>query len=184
MSQCAECGCKAAEGWALYCVKCSEANMNSEILRLQDLTAKTSRMEHTILRLQELADYRLKLLTKMPSERSDTMSIEAMRQALDALNTTDTHPISSAEQYDKEIRAMEALEDAIADAEEVTVDWEAVAADQALTIALMKQREWVGLTDEEIADLLHPLVVADLSDEQTDYEIARAIEAKLKEKNT
>jgi hypothetical protein len=25
-------------------------------------------MEHTILRLQELADYRLKLLTKMPSQ--------------------------------------------------------------------------------------------------------------------
>ena len=25
MSACAECGCKAFEGWALYCVKCSEA---------------------------------------------------------------------------------------------------------------------------------------------------------------
>ena len=46
------------------------------------------------------------------------MSVEAMKQALDALNTTDTHPISSAEQYLKEIEAMEALEDAIADAEE------------------------------------------------------------------
>ena len=66
-----------------------------------------------------------------------------MKQALDALNTTNTHPISSAEQYDKEIRAMEALEDAIADAEEVAVDWEAVAADQAMTIAMMRQREWV-----------------------------------------
>jgi hypothetical protein len=44
--------------------------------------------------------------------------------------------------------------------------------------------KWQGLTDQEIADLLHPLVVADLSDEQTDYEIARAIETKLKEKNT
>jgi hypothetical protein len=45
------------------------------------------------------------------------------------------------------------------------------------------EREWVGLTDEEIIEVLHPLVLADLSDEQTDYEIARAIEAKLKEKN-
>jgi hypothetical protein len=45
------------------------------------------------------------------------------------------------------------------------------------------EREWVGLTDEEIIEVLHPLVVADLSDEQTDYEIARAIEAKLREKN-
>ena len=40
-----------------------------------------------------------------------------------------------------------------------------------------------GLSDEEIFNVLHPLVMADLSDEATDYEIARAIEAKLKEKN-
>ncbi len=45
------------------------------------------------------------------------------------------------------------------------------------------QRKWVGLTDEEIIDVIHPLVMTDLSDEQTDYEIAKAIEAKLKEKN-
>ena len=45
------------------------------------------------------------------------------------------------------------------------------------------QRTWVGLTDEEIIDVLHPLVMADMSDEATDYEIARAIEAKLKERN-
>ena len=44
-------------------------------------------------------------------------------------------------------------------------------------------REWVGLTDEEIIDVLHPLVMADMPDEATDYEIAKAIEAKLKEKN-
>jgi hypothetical protein len=42
--------------------------MNSEILRLQELTARTADMEHTILRLQELADYRLNLLTKMPNQ--------------------------------------------------------------------------------------------------------------------
>jgi len=40
----------------------------------------------------------------------DVMSIEAMKQALDALLNTDTHPISSAEQYFKETQAMEALE--------------------------------------------------------------------------
>ena len=44
-------------------------------------------------------------------------------------------------------------------------------------------REWVGLTDEEIIDVLHPLVMADMPDEATDYEIAKAIEAKLREKN-
>ena len=61
-------------------------------------------------------------------------------------------------------------------------DWEAVAADQALTIALLKsetaaQRQWVGLTDEEL-ELLN-----DCGDTDS-YKFARAIEAKLKEKNT
>jgi len=46
------------------------------------------------------------------------------------------------------------------------------------------QREWIGLTDEEIIDVIHPLVMADMTDQATDYAIARAIEAKLKEKNT
>ena len=40
MSQCAECGCKAADGWALYCVKCSDKQRewvgltDEEILKL------------------------------------------------------------------------------------------------------------------------------------------------------
>jgi len=45
------------------------------------------------------------------------------------------------------------------------------------------QRTWQGLTDEEIIDVIHPLVMADMPDQATDYEIAKAIEAKLKEKN-
>jgi hypothetical protein len=44
-------------------------------------------------------------------------------------------------------------------------------------------RQWQGLTDEEIINVIHPLTMADMADEATDYEIARAIEAKLKEKN-
>jgi hypothetical protein len=36
------------------------------------------------------------------------MSVEAMKQALDALNTTGTHPLASAEQYFRETLAMEA----------------------------------------------------------------------------
>ena len=43
--------------------------------------------------------------------------------------------------------------------------------------------KWQGLTDEEIINMIHPLTMADMADEATDYEIARAIEAKLKEKN-
>lgn len=45
------------------------------------------------------------------------------------------------------------------------------------------QRTWVGLTVEEIIEVIHPLVMASMADEATDYEIARAIEAKLREKN-
>ena len=46
------------------------------------------------------------------------------------------------------------------------------------------QRKLVDLTDDEIIDVIHPLVMADMADEATDYEIARAIEAKLRSKNT
>ena len=84
------------------------------------------------------------------------MSIEAMKQALDALNGTDTHPLSSAEQYFKETQAMEALEDAIKEAEE---------------------REWQGLTDEDMAELRR-----DGAHSVSDKDF-RAIEAKLREKN-
>jgi hypothetical protein len=46
---------------------------------------------------------------------------------------------------------------------------------------LEKQRTWVGLTDDEIV-----LIVAECaaSHQHTDIHFARAIEAKLKEKNT
>ena len=50
-------------------------------------------------------------------------------------------------------------------------------------VNLQSDRQWVGLTVEEIIEVLHPLVMADMPDEATDYEIARAIEAKVKEKN-
>ena len=56
------------------------------------------------------------------------------------------------------------------------VDWEAVAADQAMTIAMMKienKKEWVGLTDEDLS-------VCD----EDGVLLARYWEAKLKEKNT
>ena len=56
--------------------------------------------------------------------------------------------------------------------------------DDVVEALTQPQRTWVGLTDDEIIDVLHPLVMADISDEATDYEIARAIEAKLKQKNT
>jgi hypothetical protein len=41
---------------------------DKEIKRSQELFGKTEELEAEIKRLQELADYRLKLLTKMPSQ--------------------------------------------------------------------------------------------------------------------
>jgi hypothetical protein len=63
-------------------------------------------------------------------------------------------------------------------AKSATTDWEAVAADQAMTIAMLKleqKREWVGLTD-------HELQVLDFNDPERG-KLARAVEAKLKERN-
>ena len=45
------------------------------------------------------------------------------------------------------------------------------------------QRTWVGLTDEEIAELHHEIKVRLMGTYKTE-DIYRAIEAKLKEKNT
>ena len=83
MSACAECGCKASEGWALYWLKCSDKQQ---------------------------------------------------------------------------------------------VDWEAVAADQALTIVMLKQREWVGLTEIDMLEL-------DRKYYPRTFELMIAVEEKLKEKN-
>jgi hypothetical protein len=61
-------------------------------------------------------------------------------------------------------------------AKSATTDREAVAADQAMTIAMLKleqKREWVGLTDEERAECWSTSAV----------QSALNIEAKLKEKN-
>ena len=44
----------------------------------------------------------------------------------------------------------------------------------------LQKREWVGLTDEEI----HEMRLKTLDSVATNYETYKAIEAKLKEKNT
>ena len=91
------------------------------------------------------------------------MNIEAMRQARNAfvwnLNT-DLDNISSCEQWANMLRKnIDALDKAIADAE----------------------LKWVGLTEDEIV-----LISADCAatHQHTDIHFAKAIEAKLKEKNT
>jgi hypothetical protein len=76
------------------------------------------------------------------------------------------------------------------DEQPAQTDWEAVAADQALTIALLKaeqrhtapqvtpQREWVGLTDEEFSHGLQ------MSSNTSWMKAAKWVEAKLRHKNT
>jgi len=65
------------------------------------------------------------------------------------------------------------LRERLAQPKQEPVDWQGVAEDQAMTIAMMKmeqKREWVGLTDEE-------------KEAATGWSVEH-IEAKLKEKNT
>ena len=55
--------------------------------------------------------------------------------------------------------------------------------EQAIPEAEIYKREWVGLTDEEISDLWCKVSNTDFVTADT-HVFARAIEAKLKEKNT
>ena len=57
--------------------------------------------------------------------------------------------------------------------------------EQAIPEAEIYKREWVGLTDEEIAKLADDFLAYQIEDYQVSgvFTFARAIEAKLKEKN-
>ena len=88
----------------------------------------------------------------------------------------------------REALAHEALDRMVAENQRLglyddAMDWEAVAADQAMTIAMMQienKKEWVGLTDADIAQTMHGSVEGS---NVLPYQFARAIEAKLKGKN-
>jgi len=113
------------------------------------------------------------------------MSIEAMRQAVEALVQTDTHPISSAKQYLKEMIAMEALEDAIKDAieqaakNEFAPDWD--TKDVLIErIRELEARQWVGLTDDDYK----ALQVETLVNNMGYREVLMWADKRLREKNT
>jgi hypothetical protein len=132
----------------------------------------------------------------------DSLQVEAMRQALSALVNTGTHPMMSAERYDKEMRAMEALDDAIEDAIEQAEKQQPVAWTNKENLLDLKsgvcshmyakkeddddlplytappQRTWVGLTDDEVTELF-----CDYDGSQFPA-FVRAIESKLRKKNT
>jgi hypothetical protein len=108
----------------------------------------------------------------MESDRGvKEMTIEAMKQVLKAWDAYDggtlDHPMAAA---------MEALRAAIEQAER---DWSLLEATQEslrehmAEIKRLKQRQWVGLTDEEKRQIV--------LDDPIDW--VAAIEAKLKEKN-
>ena len=157
---------------------------------------------------------------------------EALKLALEALEWINRVNAMGYEYKQKARESLNAIYEALA---EQQTDWEAVAADQAMTIALLRaeqpaqqepvawliwlhgpaghfdhkqfaeleferrnkeypdpdrkllplytsppaQRTWVGLTDEEITDIW-----AEASPYYHEDDFARAIEAKLKEKNT
>ena len=118
------------------------------------------------------------------------MSIEAIKQALKALE----YPlITSHEAFDVDIaellshRAIESLRQEIAGAEkqehgESAMKWDASAPLVMTPHPAFAKRQWVGLTDAEF-DFLVPYCGNEF--DLKDYkDFAKAIEAKLKEKNT
>jgi hypothetical protein len=126
------------------------------------------------------------------------MSIDAMKQALAALEGWANHgewvwPESALEQAKRNTtESITALRAAIEQAQE-PVAWISEGGDVSRSKRYMDQmgfkcnplytapRQWQGLTDEEIAEVGH---LYDWTAGWTIERFARAIEAKLKEKNT
>jgi hypothetical protein len=75
------------------------------------------------------------------------MSIEAMKQALEALEEMDSEDDELNQEWLGK-KAITALRDAIKQAEELA-DWEAIAADQSMTIAMMKIEQEKAQEDNE-----------------------------------
>ena len=130
-----------------------------------------------------------------------TTLIEAARQALEALETC-MYP------QQKQMQAITSLRQAIEQAEkqepvaletvyETIIHWDEGGGKRsrrelarqivALYTTPQPQREWVGLTDKEVAGILERGDVAESNENVgwyvLPYSFAQAIEAKLKEKN-
>jgi hypothetical protein len=112
--------------------------------------------------------------------RGESMSIEAMKLALDALEFDSLYGTGKQE-------AITSLRQAIAETEkQEPVGWIDSKGNMICTkinesckplYTTPQQRTWVGLTDEEIDEALKSCNTTDT------YKYFRAIEAKLKEKN-
>jgi hypothetical protein len=100
------------------------------------------------------------------------MSIEAMKQALEALRNAEVV-------YMEQLNAMYALQQVIAEAEKqepVGYVSEPGSCTKVGTNSGVLHKEWVGLHE-------HELQVLDFNDPERG-KLARAVEAKLKERNT
>ena len=114
------------------------------------------------------------------------MSREAMQMALDAL---ESNPATHAGLISRK-QAIAALRQELVDADDTSQECVDETAKQEHDLARVGEvgvwGEWVGLTDEEIQDLSYLSQKIDASNSEwfDRLEFARAIEAKLKEKNT
>jgi chaperonin cofactor prefoldin len=119
------------------------------------------------------------MATGMESDRGvKEMSIEAMKQALAALERGRPQIVGALVQQDQDA-AITALRTAIEQAER---DWSLLEATQEslrehmAEIKRLKQRQWVGLTNKDIIEMWPETSTVGWDD-------IRLIEAKLKEKN-
>jgi uncharacterized sporulation protein YeaH/YhbH (DUF444 family) len=109
------------------------------------------------------------------------MTIEAMKQALETFEHLRSHDKRNLYGLDEDITA---LRTAIEQAER---DWSLLEATQEslrehmAEIKRLKQRQWVGLTDEEVEQLAAQVWFGGASAGHERF--AKLIEAKLKEKN-
>ena len=110
---------------------------------------------------------------------------ELLQQALDALEgLLGWQSLAPAEEQDNAKAAAFRLRARLAQPNEFNPDWDAVAVmveeQQRMAKELKTQREWKGLTDEEYEAMAEQYVTNCYFDT---LEYAKAIEAKLKEKN-
>ena len=114
------------------------------------------------------------------------MSITAMKQALEALEGADSIIWSIRGITPDDIcEAITALRQAIEQAEkQEPVAWEQFHEHMAGPNYVAPQSTWVGLTNEEIAEVEDEYIVDYRIPAGSAWNFAKDIEAKLKEKNT
>jgi hypothetical protein len=125
------------------------------------------------------------------------VSIEAMKQALDALEEYGTHYARHEDDYIKAITALrqaieqaESLDKLVAENQRLGLyDDEQPTCQENRQVAKNATTEWVGLTDEEVHDAFNFVeFIKQISFDRDRPEwcenFAAYIEAKLKEKNT